>query len=268
MMESDLRHTPDTPIVFHCNVCDRENHAELHQLTRDEPSCSKCGSNVRMRSIVQALTTELFGHSLRISAIPRSPQLRGIGLSCWEGYASRLARHLGYRNTYYHQEPRLDITQIDVATDPTLDFVIATDVFEHVAPPVSIAFENVSRLLKPDGVFIFSVPYTDSGGAEQPTLEHFPELHNYEIQRADGRFRLKNTTRAGTVEYFDDLVFHGGPGSTLEMRLFSEWSVLRELESAGFHDVTIYSGSDLRHGIHWVNKFSMPMAARMSPRHA
>lgn len=263
-----MRHTPDTPIVFHCNICDRENHADLNQLTREEPSCSKCGSNVRMRSIVQALTTECFGHSLRISEIPRSPQLRGIGMSCWEGYADRLARHLRYSNTFYHQEPRLDITRIDVAMEATLDFVIASDVFEHVEPPVSIAFENVRRLLKPDGVFIFSVPYSHSGSEQQPTQEHFPELHNYEIQQTDGRFRLKNTTRAGTVQYFDDPVFHGGPGSTLEMRLFSEWSVLSELENAGFHEVTIYSGSDLRHGIYWPNPWSIPMAARMSSRHA
>lgn len=263
-----MRHTPDTAIVFQCNICDRENQADLHDLTREERSCSKCGSNMRMRSIVQALTTECFGHSLRISEIPHSPQVRGIGLSCWEGYADRLARHMGYRNTYYHQEPHFDITRIDVAMEGTLDFVIATDVFEHVEPPVSIAFENVRRLLKPDGVFIFSVPYTHPGGEQQPTREHFPDLYNYEIQHVDGRFRLKNTTRTGAVEYFDNLVFHGGPGSTLEMRLFSEWSVLRELESAGFHDVTIYSGSDLQHGIHWANKCSIPMVARMSPRRA
>lgn len=266
MMESGMRHTPDTPIVFHCNICDRENHVDLHQLTREEPSCSKCGSNVRMRSIVQVLTTECFGHSLRISEIPRSPQLRGVGMSCWEGYAGRLARHLSYRNTFYHQEPRLDITRIDAAMEATLDFMISSDVFEHVDPPVSIAFKNVGRLLKPDGVFIFSVPYTHPGGEQQPTQEHFPELYNYEIQYAGGRSILKNITRAGTVEYFDDLVFHGGPGSTLEMRLFSEWSVLRELENAGFHEVVIYSGSDLRHGIHWPNKCSVPMAARRAPR--
>jgi len=262
-----MRHTPNAPIVFHCNICDRENHADLHKLTRDDPSCSKCGSSVRLRSIVQILTTELFGCSLRISEIPRSPELVGIGMSCWNGYADRLARHLRFRNTFYHQEPRLDITRIDPAMEGSLDFVIATDVFEHIVLPVSTAFENTRKLLKPDGVFIFSVPFTHPGVESQPVLEHFPELHNYSIQEADGHFRLKNTTRAGEVQYFDDLVFHGGPGTTLEMRLFSEWSILTEMENAGFHDVTIYSGSDLRHGIYWPEKWSVPMAARTRPRH-
>ncbi|HEY8683203.1 MAG TPA: methyltransferase domain-containing protein [Rhodanobacter sp.] len=261
-----MKHTPDEPIVFHCNICDRENHADLPRLTREDPSCSKCGSNVRLRSIVQILTTELFGHSLRISEIPRSADLAGIGLSCWNVYADLLARKLRYQNTFYHREPYFDVTRGDPAREGTLDFVIASDVFEHVNPPVSTAFENTRKLLKPDGVFIFSVPFSDPGGAAQPTLEHFPELHEHEIQLAGGHFRLKNTTRDGEVQYFDDLVFHGGPGSTLEMRLFSEWSAINELEQAGFMDITIYSGSDLRHGIYWPDKWSVPMAARLHSR--
>jgi len=261
-----MKHTSDEPIVFHCNVCDRENQAALHQLTREDPTCSKCGSNVRLRSIIQILTTELFGHSLRISEMPRTQELVGLGMSCWNGYANPLARHLAYRNTYYHQEPRFDITRIDPSMEGTLDFVIATDVFEHVELPVSVAFENSRKLLKPNGVFIFSVPFSHPGGDMQPTLEHFPELHNYSIQETDGHFRLKNTTRTGEVQYFDDLVFHGGPGTTLEMRLFSEWSIMNEMENAGFHDVTIYSGSDLRHGIYWPEKWSVPMAARIYPK--
>jgi SAM-dependent methyltransferase len=263
-----MKYNRDEPIVFRCNICDRENQAVLGRLTREAPTCSKCGSSVRLRSIVQILTTELLGHSLCLSEIPARPDLAGIGLSCWPGYAAPLARRMNYRNTFYHQEPQLDITRVDATMDGTLDFVIATDVFEHVNPPVSTAFENTRRLLKPDGVFIFSVPFSHPGGDPQPTREHFPELHDYEIQAIGGGFRLKNTTRAGEVQYFDDLVFHGGPGSILELRLFSEWSILREMENAGFHDVTIYSGSDLRHGIHWADKWSVPMAARMKPKPA
>jgi SAM-dependent methyltransferase len=261
-----MQHTSDAPIVYYCNICDRENHADLHKLTRDDPSCSKCGSSVRLRSIIQILTTELFGSSLRISEIPRSSELTGIGISCWEGYASRLARRLRYSNTFYHQEPRLDITRIDPAMKGSLDFVIATEVFEHVEPPISTAFKNTKELLKPDGVFIFSAPFTHPGGEPLPTKEHFPELHDYEIQETNGRFRLKNTTRTGAIQYFDDLVFHGGPGSTLELRLFSEWSIINEMENAGFHDITIYSGSDLRHGIYWPDRWSVPMAARICPK--
>ena len=259
-----MKHRPDEPLVFLCNICDRQNEATLDQLTRDAPSCSKCGSSVRLRSIIQILGTELLGRSLRLSEMPRRPDLVGAGLSCWEGYARPLARRMSYRNTFYHRQPRLDITHLDPALHGTLDFLIATDVFEHVDPPVARAFENSRKLLKPGGVFIFSVPFSHPGIQGQATVEHFPNLHQYEIQQIDGRYRLKNTTQAGDTEYFDDLVFHGGPGSTLELRLFSEWSLLQELERAGFADVTIYSGSDLRHGIHWADPWSVPMAARVS----
>lgn len=266
MAKFEIKHTVDEPIAFLCNICDRENHADLARLTRDEPTCSKCGSSVRLRSIVQVLTTELFGRSLRLSEIPNSPQLLGIGMSCWEGYANRLARRLGYQNTFYHCAPKFDITRPDPVMNGTLDFVIATDVFEHVDPPVSTAFVNTRKLLKPDGVFIFSVPFSHPGGEPAPTLEHFPELHDYEVQQTGDHFCLKNTTRTGETQMFDNLVFHGGPGSTLELRLFSEWSIVNELEAAGFNDITICSGSDLRHGIYWGHKWSVPIAARIHPK--
>ena len=220
-----------------------------------------------MRSIVQVLTTELFGRSMSISEIaPPRPDIVGIGMSCWDGYAVPLAHRIGYTNTYYHQPPLLDITDIDPSMEGTLDFVISTDVYEHVAPPVSLAFTNTKRLLKPDGVFVFSVPFSHPGGEMHPTQEHFPNLFKYEIIEADGKFTLKNTTRSGEVEHFDNLVFHGGPGTTLEMRVFSEWSLLAELEQAGFQEVTIYSDSDLPHGIYWKNKWSVPVSARLAPK--
>jgi len=263
-INTSARDRADGSITFYCNICDKQNESRLDQLTREDPTCITCGSTVRMRSVIQVLTTELFGRSLSISEIqPPRPDLVGIGMSCWDGYALPLAHRIAYKNTFYHQEPRLDITHIDPAMEGTLDFVVSTDVFEHVEPPVSAAFENVKKLLKPDGVFIFSVPFSHPGKKGIHTKEHFPELYNYEIQTTAGGYRLKNTTRSGEVQYFDNLVFHGGPGSTLEMRVFTEWSILNELKNAGFHDITIYSEPDLRHGIYWPNKWSVPFSARV-----
>jgi SAM-dependent methyltransferase len=261
-----MHRAPDEPLVFLCNICDRENEATLDQLTREDPTCSKCGSTVRQRSLISVLARELFGHNLRLSQIPRSPHVTGIGMSCSHVYANPLSRRVAYRNTFYHCEPRLDITLGDPSRADSLDFVIASDVFEHVDPPVSNAFENVRKMLKPDGVFLFTVPYAYSGGEAVPTLEHFPGLHRYELQITDGHHHLKNTTKDGEIQFFDDLVFHGGTGSTLELRLFSEWSLLQELESAGFENVTIHGGSDLRHGVYWKDPWSLPIAARRRAR--
>jgi SAM-dependent methyltransferase len=263
-----MRRAADEPILFACNICDRQNEATLDQLTREDPTCSKCRSTVRQRSLISVLTREVFGQSMRLSRIPRTPHVSGIGMSCSHVYADLLARHVDYRNTFYHCEPRLDITVGDASRTGSLDFVIASDVFEHVDPPVAHAFENVRKMLKPGGVFILTVPYAQSGDQPMPTLEHFPDLHQYELQVVEGRHRLKNTTREGEIQFFDDLSFHGGAGSTLELRLFSEWSLIRELEAAGFEDITIHGGSDLRHGVYWQHPWSLPLAARVQTRHS
>ena len=115
---------------------------------------------MRWRSIVHALSLELFGRSLAITDFPVRFDIAGVGLTDWEGYAVPLARRLDYHNTYYHQEPKLDITCPPPEYEGSLDFVISSDVFEHVPPPVALGFAGLRKLLKPGGVAIFSVPYT------------------------------------------------------------------------------------------------------------
>lgn len=257
---------PDQRVKFKCNICSAANEVVSTMLTREEASCSGCGSTVRMRAMVQILTAELFGESMSIDDIsPPRPDIVGIGMSCWDGYANRLAHKLKYINTYYHQEPFLDITNVGRKMTESLDFVVSTDVFEHVAPPISIAFTNTRRLLKKNGVFIISVPFDRPGEANAETREWFPNLHDWKLEEVDGQWVLHNITRHGTVERFDNLCFHGGPGTTLEMRLFSEASLIRELISAGFNDLTIYSKPHLDLGIHWPNGCSIPIAARVTP---
>jgi SAM-dependent methyltransferase len=125
------------------------------------------------------------------------------------------------------------------------DFVISTDVFEHVPPPVDRAFENLFKIVKDGGVCIFSVPYKNEG----ETREHFPDLHEYELVKRNGKRTLVNKTRHGDEQIFDDLRFHGGPGSTLELRLFSRQSLLANIEKAGFEDVRLHDESIPEFGV-------------------
>lgn len=197
---------------------------------------------------------------------PPRPDIVGVGMSCWDGYAVRLPHRLNYTNTFYHQEPFFDVRNVPPHMERTLDFIISTDVFEHVTLPVLPAFYNVRKALKPTGVFIFSVPFTNPREKGVPTKEHFPNLYNYKIIEENGLRILENITADGKRERFDDLVFHGGPGDTLEMRVFSEASLLANLQEAGFNDITIYSKPELKHGIRWPTELSIPMAARTMPR--
>lgn len=245
-------------LSFTCNVCSTLNSASVSELGREVASCIGCGSTVRMRAIVHALSISLFGVSRTLDDFPVDKTIRGVGMSDWVEYARRLEARLDYTNTFYHQEPRLDITDIDPVLEGTLDFVISSDVFEHVTPPVSRAFVNTRRLLKPGGVFVFTVPYTKEG---DKTKEHFPNLHQFEVAEQDGEFRLKNTTRSGQVEIFENLIFHGGPGQTLEMRVFSEMSVLKELNEAGFSQTTVLRTPVWEYGIYWPVHWSLPIVA-------
>lgn len=59
----------DNLIKFKCNICSHMNSVPLRSLTREEPTCTSCGSTVRMRSMIQILTAELFGKSMPIDDI-------------------------------------------------------------------------------------------------------------------------------------------------------------------------------------------------------
>ncbi len=248
----------DQIVAFRCNLCGAHARSTLARLERETPSCPRCPSPVRFRAIADLVVRELTGEHAILPALAPRRDLVGIGLSDAACYAVPLARAFDYRNTYFHTEPRLDITAIDPALRGRHDFVLASDVFEHVAPPVSRAVENPHALRKPGGTFVMTVPFT----LEAATVEHFPDLHDWTIERADRRFRLVNRTIDGRTAVHDDLAFHGGPGTTLEMRLFARDALLREFERAGFAKARVAAEPHLPFGIHWPHAWSVPIVAK------
>lgn len=251
------RVAPDEVVPYRCNICGTGNAARPSALTREAPTCAHCGSNVRFRAMVYLVTREVLGTPALLPSLRRRDDIRGLGLSDAEAYARPLARKFAYENTYFHKAPRLDITALDPAREGRYDFLIASDVFEHVVPPVARAFANARRLLKPGGKFIFTVPFEHEG---EP-IEHFPDLHDWTLAEVAGRFTLTNVTRDGRRQSFADLVFHGGPGSTLEMRVFSRSSVARAFADAGFAQVRFANDTYLPFGIHWPEPWSVPIVA-------
>jgi len=245
------------PFTFLCNLCGGTARATLGALDRERPTCARCGSNVRFRAIADLVVRELTGSRSALTDLAPRRDLRGIGLSDAACYAEPLARAFDYCNTFFHAEPRLDITAIDPALAGRCDFVIASDVFEHVAPPVSRAFDNALALLKPGGRFVMTVPFT----LEAATREHFPDLHDWSLAAHRGGWRLLNRTADGRAEVHEDLVFHGGPGTTLEMRVFARDALLREFGRAGFASARIADEPFLPFGIAWPHPWSLPIVA-------
>jgi SAM-dependent methyltransferase len=213
---------------------------------------------MRVRALVGLLSTELFGVSMALSEFPTLKGIRGIGMSDSPQLASRLAEKFDYTNTFYHQAPFFDVTQPDDRDAGRFDFILSSEVMEHVPPPVERSFAALARLLKPDGLLLMTTPYSIGG----KTAEHFPELHQYALASPGGRTVLVNRRRDGCLEIFENLVFHGGHGSTLEVRVFSEQSLIETLRSAGFGDVHIATESFPEYGVEHSETWSLPIAAR------
>lgn len=242
---------PDTvedAIPYRCNICGVANQLFPSTAHRELAKCDACGSTPRFRGIVHILSLSLFGRSIALGDFPTDKRLRGIGMSDWDGYATELAERLDFTNTFYHTEPRLDLTALAEDTPfRDLDFVICSEVFEHVSPPLPPPFRNLRRLLRPGGRLVFSVPYTSA----LVTTEHFPSLHHYKLQQFGEDWIIVNKTRNGNWEVFNNLIFHGGPGTVLEMRLFSEDDVLYHLRGAGFSDIEIFNKPVWDIGYYW-----------------
>lgn len=244
---------------FTCNVCGtRAVCCPVEKIDREVASCDGCGSSVRMRSIVHLLSLALHGKSMPLPDWPVNKSIRGVGLSDWHGYATRLPRKVDYINTYFHTEPYLDICDPPENYTAAFDFLISTEVYEHVPPPAARAFENSFKILKPGGTFVFTVPFTNA----PDTTEHFPDLNRYEIVKIDDDYVMVNRKKDGSYELHTKLAFHGGPGTTLEMRVYSRQAVLRHLQDAGFVDVTVMEDPYLEAGIIHKHLWSLPILAR------
>ena len=241
------------------NITGKLDQCAADRIGREETVGRESRTNMRTRALVYALLKAL-GLNTVLPANPVRRDIRGIGLSDLEIYAKPLSDLFGYRNTFYHRRPRLDVSNAEsCALWAGLDFITSSDVFEHVPPPVRRTFANCRRMLKPGGVMVFTVPYTFG-----PTVEHYPDLHRWRVRkRLFGKWVLENETADGRRWVRDDLVFHGGLGSTIEMRVFGLEDLKADLLAAGFKSVEIVEEDVPLYGI-WNRheRWSLPIIAR------
>jgi len=236
-------------VEFTCNICGTLVAADVSLFHREISNCPICNSTPRFRGIIGGLSKALFGKFLCLQDFPEDKKLRGLGMSEWPGYAETLAKKFDFIDTKFHTEPYLDVLNDEhVALYKDLDFVISTDVFEHILQPVARGFANVRKMLKPAGAFIFSVPFTD----QEKTKEHFPSLFNFEVLQKNGQWIVLNQKSDGEYEVFDkNLYFHGGPGTVLEMRLFGRDDLFDLIKQSGFLIEVMEPNNPLQFGYYW-----------------
>lgn len=254
MAGNTVTSAPTDVVTFRCNLCGAANAGLYRDVSqREKCTCTTCGSNRRYRSLMEALTRRLHSEPIALPDLPVDKSIAGIGLSDVYMYADVLHQKYDYANTWYHQEPRLDLLNVDPRMHEMVDFVVSSDVLEHIPPPIDRAFQSMYNLLKPGGVCVFSVPSVLHG----PTVEHFPETHDFDIVQEDGQWILLNTTVDGRKQRFEDLVFHGGGGLTLEFRLFSQPALEAMIEDVGFVDIQRHATAVPEFGILFDQEFSV-----------
>lgn len=204
-----------------------------------------------------ALQTELFHKIKPLTRLRKMKELDGVEMSDSAVYSHLLEDKFSYLNTFFHAKPRLDILNPPAGFRNRFDFVICADVLEHVVPPISFAFRNLHNLLRAGGLLLLTVPY----GRDEETVEYFPDLHEFEIIGSAADCQLVNVTRTGEKQVFRNLEFHGGQGTTLEMRRFCERDLLRLLEESGFRQIKIHDQSLPEWGIIYNSPFSLPITA-------
>lgn len=246
-------------VDFTCNICGAANRCAVESLTREASTCQACGSSSRTRGLIWVLSMELFGTALILPDFPRIKSLRGLGLTDSNEYARRLEEKFDYRNTFFDREPKFDIANPPAQESGRYDFLISSEIFEHVLPPPECAFKNAAALLKPSGILILTVPYS----LEKSMLEHYPGLHEFGFAQVGDELVLVNRTKTGELQLFEKPVFHwSGAGKTLEMRQYTESDLKRIFAESGFASVRICAENHLPYGIVYSEKWSLPMVAR------
>jgi SAM-dependent methyltransferase len=245
-------------VSFICNICGEHNHVENFAT---EPASCPCGSNVRMRALIHLLSMEIFNQSLVLADFPRMKSIRGLGMSDQEFYARLLADKFDYTNTYYDRDPYFDFTSRHPDRYGAYDFILSSDVIEHIAPPVERALEECCLLLKPHGILGITVFCNPADSLR----EHFAGLHQYRVVPLGEGAVMVNRRADGVLEVHEDLIFHGGVGATLEMREFGLTSLRRNLEDSGFREVHFLTENLPRYGILFDADVSQPLVARKQP---
>ena len=248
-------------IRFRCNICGVQNEMQPREFAREVPSCTGCRSTVRTRALMRMLARELLGADLRLPEFPVLKGIRGLGISDSVDYTGRLNAKFDYRNTEYERAPHFDVLHPDEREFGLYDFIVCSEILEHVVAPVDIAFRNLFRLLKPNGVLLMTVPYRPEGAIQ----EHFGPMDDFGIARVGDRTVVVRRESDGSYSVRDNLVFHGGRGSTLEMRLFSEDGLRQLIATAGFSSVKIYTEDCRDFGILNQKTWSLPLAAHTAP---
>ena len=243
----DQRQHP-TIVTATCGVCGGNYPLDSNGNFREGKLCLICGSSGRSQAIAYAVSQYVFRQDRPLVSLDKRVDVKILGLSDAQIYAKALEQKCRYINTYYHKAPYLNIMKPGLRYRGRFDALISADVFEHAIGPPAAAFKGAYKILKTGGYLVLTVPFSNS----EPHREHYPGLVNYTSEEiSEGIWVAHLEFQGGTKTLEESPCFHGGPGKTLELRLFNRARLKEELTWAGFHSIHIQDENIPERGINW-----------------
>lgn len=151
-----------------CYVCGVENSFTPLEGNLREAQCSNCLASVRNSDVAFSIL-KMIGQELS-SCLQDNLEILSNYHIYETGRSGILSELLGQTNNYIFSEYKegyqsgqykdgiliQDLTSLSF-TDNKFDLILSQDVFEHIGDPEK-ALSEIRRVLKPDGLFIFTVP--------------------------------------------------------------------------------------------------------------
>jgi predicted SAM-dependent methyltransferase len=161
-----------------CTVCGgratADDFADIPSGLRETGRCSKCSATNRHRQLAFVLAgraSEMVGRRLRSAADVARTDLRIHNTESAGPVHRQLAASRHYTASEYFGPGHRSGDQIDGVmhqdlmalsfADESIDALITSDVFEHVADPY-LAHREVFRVLRPGGFHVFTIPFLET----------------------------------------------------------------------------------------------------------
>lgn len=217
------------------NVKNRQEHRI--GLLRETLQCRNCGATMRNRSLAEVVLKTLNqAPSINMLAVDKVLNMRILDTDSFSVMAKLLKHNHNYiRTSFIPEKPfgseleknRYNINLESISfEDNSFDMILTSDVAEHIRD-INAAHKEIHRVLKPGGVYVFTVPY------DEASLTHHV---------------LVDTSQKEDV-FLVPKQLHGDPlsGGILAYRVFGQ-ELFNDLKKLGF-EVEFHAINDASKGL-------------------